>query len=171
MSNSSFSVPDGPEPCTPEFISMSASYGVSVIMEQIICNLDNKRDMNLTSIRDLLSRLRSWSFALPSTIKNCTVSSPISPEQKRQTLGNYAISCFYYYAVMLATRPILISHMLAKLKRLDPLDTSSSPPCHSNDHETKELAQACIDAAVLLVETTRRTQSIGLLIQNMTLLK
>jgi hypothetical protein len=101
---------------------------------------------------------------------NCTVSSSISPEQWWQTLGNFAVSAFYYYAVMLATRPILISYMLAKLKRLDRSDgTLGSHP--TIDRETKELAQVCIDAAVLLVETTRRTGSAGLLIQNMTLLK
>ncbi|KAH7169405.1 hypothetical protein DER46DRAFT_635317 [Fusarium sp. MPI-SDFR-AT-0072] len=162
ISNPSFSVPDGPEPCNAEFTSMSACYGVCTILEQIIYHLNNKQDTHLTSIKELLRQLRDWSSALPSSMTNCTVSSPISPEQWWQTLGNYAVSAFYYYAVMLATRPILISYMLVKLKRLDSSGT---------DRETKELAQVCIDAAVLLVETTRRTQSAGLLIQNMTLLK
>jgi hypothetical protein len=94
----------------------------------------------------------------------------MSPEQWWQTLGNFAVSVFYYYTVMLATRPILISYMLVKLKRLDRSD-SAFGPYGTSDQETKELAQVCIDAAVLLVETTRRTQSAGLLIQNMTLLK
>jgi predicted PurR-regulated permease PerM len=149
---------------------MSACYGVCTILEQITYHLNNKQDTNLTSIKELLRQLRDWSSALPSSMTNCTVSSPISPKQWRQTLGNFAVSAFYYYAVMLATRPILISYMLVKLKRLDPSDASSGP-YHTSDWETKELAQVCIDAAVLLVETTRRTQSAGLLIQNMTLLK
>ncbi|KAF4435187.1 transcriptional regulatory [Fusarium acutatum] len=112
---------------------------------------------------------------LPESYRNLSsethrFSSSISPEQWWQTLGNFAVSAFYYYAVMLATRPILISYMLAKLKRLDRSDGSLGS--HStSDRETKELAQVCIDAAVLLVETTRRTGSAGLLIQNMTLLK
>ncbi|RBR20866.1 hypothetical protein FVER53590_29260 [Fusarium verticillioides] len=170
ISNPTFSVPDGPEPCTPEFTSMSACYGVCTILEQIIYHLNDKQDTNLTSIKDLLRQLREWSSALPSSMTNCTVSSSISPEQWWQTLGNFAVSAFYYYAVMLATRPILISYMLAKLKRLDRSDgTLESHP--TIDRETKELAQVCIDAAVLLVETTRRTGSAGLLIQNMTLLK
>lgn len=170
ISNPTFSVPDGPEPCTPEFTSMSACYGVCTILEQIIYHLNDKQDTNLTSIKDLLRQLREWSSALPSSMTNCTVSSSISPEQWWQTLGNFAVSAFYYYAVMLATRPILISYMLAKLKRLDRSDgTLGSHP--TIDRETKELAQVCIDAAVLLVETTRRTGSAGLLIQNMTLLK
>ncbi|KAF5585052.1 transcriptional regulatory [Fusarium pseudoanthophilum] len=170
ISNPTFSVPDGPEPCTPEFTSMSACYGVCTILEQIIYHLNDKQDTNLSSIKDLLRQLREWSSALPSSMTNCTVSSSISPEQWWQTLGNFAVSAFYYYAVMLATRPILISYMLAKLKRLDRSDgTLGSHP--TIDRETKELAQVCIDAAVLLVETTRRTGSAGLLIQNMTLLK
>ncbi|KAF5695389.1 transcriptional regulatory [Fusarium denticulatum] len=112
---------------------------------------------------------------LPESYRNLSpethrFSSSIAPEQWWQTLGNFAVSAFYYYAVMLATRPILISYMLAKLKRLDRSDgTLGSHP--TIDRETKELAQVCIDAAVLLVETTRRTGSAGLLIQNMTLLK
>ncbi|KAF5568938.1 transcriptional regulatory [Fusarium phyllophilum] len=172
ISNPSFSVPDGPEPCTPEFTSMSACYGVCTILEQITYHLNNnkKQDTSLASIRDLLRQLRDWSSALPSSMTNCTVSSSISPEQWWQTLGNFAVSAFYYYTVMLATRPILISYMLGKLKRLDRSDGSLGS--HSaSDRETKELAQVCIDAAVLLVETTRRTGSAGLLIQNMTLLK
>ncbi|KAF5580102.1 transcriptional regulatory [Fusarium pseudocircinatum] len=125
---------------------------------------------NLSPETHRFRQLREWSSALPSSMTNCTVSSSISPEQWWQTLGNFAVSAFYYYAVMLATRPILISYMLAKLKRLDRSDgTLGSHP--AIDRETKELAQVCIDAAVLLVETTRRTGSAGLLIQNMTLLK
>ncbi|KAF4334055.1 transcriptional regulatory [Fusarium beomiforme] len=53
----------------------------------------------------------------------------------------------------------------------NPAATLSSSSCHTDDDETKELAQVCLDAAVLLVETTRRTQSAGLLIQNMALVK
>lgn len=101
---------------------------------------------------------------------NCTVSSPISPEKWWQTLGNFAVSIFYYYTVMLATRPVLISYMLGRLKRLDRSD-GAFEEYPASDAETKELAQVCIDASVLLIETTRRTQSAGLLIQNMTLLK
>ncbi|EWY89672.1 hypothetical protein FOYG_10476 [Fusarium oxysporum NRRL 32931] len=170
ISNPSFSVPDGPEPCTPEFTSMSACYGVCTILEQITYHLNNKQDTNLTSIKELLRQLRDWSSALPSSMTNCTVSSPMSPEQWWQTLGNFAVSAFYYYTVMLATRPILISCMLVKLKRLDRSDGAFGP-YGTSDREAKELAQVCVDAAVLLVETTRRTQSAGLLIQNMTLLK
>ncbi|KAF5670733.1 transcriptional regulatory [Fusarium circinatum] len=170
ISNPSFSVPDGPEPCTPEFTSMSACYGVCTILEQITYHLNNKQDTNLTSIKELLRQLRDWSSALPSSMTNCTVSSPMSPEQWWQTLGNFAVSAFYYYAVMLATRPMLIQHMLGRLKRLERSDGAFGSH-HASDRETKELAQVCIDAAVLLVETTRRTGSAGLLIQNMTLLK
>ncbi|CEI41646.1 hypothetical protein FVEN_g3713 [Fusarium venenatum] len=168
----SFSIPDGSEPWSPEFTSMSSTYGVCIILEQIIHRLDSKQDNGVESIRDLLSRLRDWSSALPSSMRKCTVSSPISLVQRRQVLGNFAVSGFYYYSVMLATRPLLVSYMLMKLKRLGPVDNvSSCPPCHTNERETRELAQVCIDAAILLVETTRRTQSVGLLIQNMQLLK
>ncbi|CAG1971591.1 unnamed protein product [Fusarium graminearum] len=167
-----FTVPDGPEPCTPEFTSMSSTYGVCVILEQITIHLDSKHEIGVALIRDLLSRLRDWSSALPFSMRTCTVSSPISLVQRRQVLGNFAVSAFYYYTVMLATRPLLISHMLMRLRRLGPLSTASSTlPCHTNDREMRELAQVCIDAAVLLIETTRRTQSVGLLIQNMQLLK
>lgn len=151
---------------------MSASFGVCTILEQITDHLDHKQDVNLSSIRDLLTRLRDWSSSLPPSVKTSTVKLPMSPEQRRQTLGNFAVSCFYYYSVILATRPILISHLLMKLKRLDPsAPSSTASPYRNNYRETEEMAQVCIDAAVLLVETTRRTQSVGLLIQNMALLK
>ncbi|KAF5700782.1 transcriptional regulatory [Fusarium globosum] len=65
--------------------------------------------------------------------------------------------------------PVLISYMLGRLKRLDRSDGAFGE-YPASDAETKELAQVCIDASVLLIETTRRTQSAGLLIQNMTLL-
>ncbi|KAL3590751.1 hypothetical protein FPOAC2_12953 [Fusarium poae] len=168
----SISIPDGSEPWSPEFTSMSSTYGVCMILEEIIHHLGSKQDNGVESIRDLLSRLRDWSSALPSSMRKCTVSSPISLVQRRQVLGNFAVSGFYYYSVMLATRPLLITYMLMKLERLGPVDNiSSCPPCHTNERETRELAQVCIDAAILLVETTRRTQSVGLLIQNMQLLK
>ncbi|KAK6706499.1 hypothetical protein SNK05_010377 [Fusarium graminearum] len=67
-----FTVPDGPEPCTPEFTSMSSTYGVCVILEQITIHLDSKHETGVALIRDLLSRLRDWSSALPFSMRTCT---------------------------------------------------------------------------------------------------
>lgn len=171
LDEAAFPVPDSLEPSPPEYLSMLASFGVCTILEQITHHLDYKEEMSLASIKDLLSRLRDWSLSLPLSVRTSSVSLPLSSEQRRRTLGNFAVSCFYYYAVILATRPVLISHLLMKLGRLDPSATSFPSGRRVQMCETEEIAQVCVDASLLLVETTKRTQSVGLLIENMALLK
>ncbi|POR38885.1 hypothetical protein TPAR_00891 [Tolypocladium paradoxum] len=166
------SIGDGLEPSSPEFLSMSSSFEVCTILEQIMDYLDHKRDvnMNLASIEEFLTRLRQWSQSLPSTVRFSSVTWPMSPEQRRQALGNFAVSCFYYFSVILITRPVLISYLLMKLKLLD-TSSAASAPCRVSSPEAEQIAQVCIDAAILMAETARRAQSAGLLIQNMCLLK
>lgn len=164
-----FSVSDDLEPKSPEYNSMSASFEVCLILEQITDHLDHGQETDLVSIQDFLRRLRELTEGLPASVKMSTVSSTISSEQRRQTLGNFAVSCFYYYSVILVTRPVLISNHLANLKRLDQSSNTSFDV--NSARETDEIAQVCVDAAILLVETTRRAHSVGLLLQQMALLK
>ncbi len=157
-------------PSLPEFLSMSASFEVCSILEQIMDHLDHKRDVNLASIEDFLTRLRQWSQSLPSSVRFSSVTWPLTSEHRRQALGNFAVSCFYYFAVILITRPVLISYLLTRLKMSDPSTESASsrpvlPP------EAEQIAQVCVDAAILMAETARRAQTAGLLVQNMCLLK
>jgi hypothetical protein len=133
-------------------------------------HLDHKRDVNITSIEEFLTRLRRWSQSLPPSVRSSSVTWPLPPEKRRQALGNFAVSCFYYFSVILITRPILISYLLMKLKLLDP-STATSAPCLASSPEAEQIAQVCVDAAILMAETARRAQSAGLLIQNMCLLK
>lgn len=158
------------EPDSPEYLSMNASFEVCTILEEIMDHLDHKRDVNITSIEEFLTRLRRWSQSLPASVRTSAVTWPLPPEKKRQALGNFAVSCFYYFSVILITRPILISYLLMKLKLLNP-STAASAPCLASSPEAEQIAQVCVDAAILMAETARRAQSAGLLIQNMCLLK
>ncbi|KAH7367040.1 hypothetical protein B0T11DRAFT_49889 [Plectosphaerella cucumerina] len=155
---------------SPEYLSMNASFEVCTILEEIMDHLDHKRDVNITSIEEFLTRLRRWSQSLPPSVRSSSVTWPLPPEKRRQALGNFAVSCFYYFSVILITRPILISYLLMKLKLLDP-STATSAPCLASSPEAEQIAQVCVDAAILMAETARRAQSAGLLIQNMCLLK
>jgi hypothetical protein len=165
----SFSVRDDLVPKSPEYNSMSASFDVCLVLDEITDHLEHGQETDLQSIQDFLRRLRHLTDRLPPSVKMSTVSQPISSEQRRQTLGNFAVSCFYYYSVILVTRPVMIAHFLAKLKRLD--QRSTTPFDADTLRERDEIAQVCVDAATLLVETTRRAHSIGLLLQQMALLK
>ena len=122
------SLGDGSGPLPLEYLSMSATYGVCTILEQITHDLDHQHALNVASVRYVLKLLQDCSSSLPSSVKLSTVSSPsMSQEQRRQVLGNFAVSCFYYYSVILATwpmfhqvcrqRPLQIASRCARQKR------------------------------------------------------
>lgn len=133
-----------------------ASYRVLVIIHEGVDMVYGKKVASTALIEQILNRIEEWSDSLPDFIRRPPSSSPIITPQRATTSSIY-ISCLYYFAVTLVTRPVLISTLTSP-------SIAATPPASS-------LASACLDAAVYLVQTCADARRAGLLLGNMCIMK
>lgn len=126
--------------------------------------------MGLTTAEDLLKRLQDWSAALPADMRrfNRSTDGPLTLQEQAQTIGNIHVSCVYYFAVMLTTRPFLISHLMAYMSNGT---LSATVPTDSTPGEVADLAQACIDSAILMANMCYEALQSGILLKQMCIVK
>ncbi|CAK7203039.1 hypothetical protein SEUCBS139899_005768 [Sporothrix eucalyptigena] len=142
-----------------------AAYKILAITMDIVETLYSKTAMkeNLSSghVEQCLDKIEAWSRSLPDTVRRAATTPPTTTPGDRLTMGSIHVSCLYYFAVTLATRPILIAVL-------------AGPPGASNNNSQnpqQQLASACLDAAVFLVQTCVDALRARLLLGNMCIMK
>lgn len=124
---------------------------------------------DLKSAEDYLQRLRSWSQSVPPELRQFTSANAINTDSEH-VIGAVHISCNYYFAVILVTRPFLISHLMAKLRGSGA--ATPHPAAMSGDSEKiSKLANACLNSAIYMSQTGFQAMESGYLLGNMCLLK
>lgn len=118
--------------------ALFAAYGILSITTDIVENLYTKRMPSVALIERAFARIEVWSRSVPKLLRTKS-SSPSGSIPDRQDVCRLHISCLYYFAVTLVSRPILISQLTSQ--------SSTSSVALS------PLASACLDAAVYLVQT------------------
>ncbi|KAM5359830.1 hypothetical protein ACJZ2D_014172 [Fusarium nematophilum] len=121
--------------------------------------LYDQKKITTPIVEQLLQDVERWKRELPESVRNpigVDGTSPGSSAAQNGAIGRAHISCFYYLAVMLVSRPFLISSLTAR-----PTNTTS----HS------QLAGACLDAAMYLAQTCIEALNAGLLQGNMCIMK
>ncbi|KAF7560207.1 hypothetical protein G7046_g3929 [Stylonectria norvegica] len=136
--------------------SLLSSYKILLLINDIVDEIYGKKEASTARIEQLLNTLESWRRELPDSLKSPAGLSSESLPDKGIT-SNIHVSCLYYFAVTLVTRPILISTLTSRLALGTPLSS--------------QLASACVDAAVYLVQTCVDAHKAGLLLGNMCILK
>ncbi|KAJ5783265.1 hypothetical protein N7457_005039 [Penicillium paradoxum] len=156
----------------PTDSGLMASYYLSLILDEILSRLYSGKAASAETAELLLRRLNSWSGCLPQTLR-----TPISEQKdrntiQRHTIGNMHVACSYHFAVILVTRPFLISALSVRLAKLQQsLSTVESGEELEEDPAHSRLAAACIDSAVYMLQTCMEVQQSRLLLRNMCLLK
>ncbi|KAJ3497433.1 hypothetical protein NLG97_g1901 [Lecanicillium saksenae] len=115
-----------------------AVYGILSITTDVVENLYRKRIPSVALIEQSFARIEDWSRALPKSARMQSKSKDHGIPD-RDDICRLHISCLYYFAVTLVSRPILISQL-----------TSQS---NVSSITLSPLASACLDAAVFLVQT------------------
>lgn len=140
------------ETTTLESTPILATFQILTIVNEIVNRIYVNKDNSIATAEELLERVEKWSRKLPRSLNN-RKDVPGNPTQK-ESIAEMHISCIYYYAVTLITRPVLVSAL-----------TSGSGSAGS------QLASACLDAAVFLVQACTNLHSKNLLIGNMAFIK
>lgn len=156
---------------TPVEVGLVASYQLSLIVDEITSRLYSEKAASAETAGLLLAKLNRWSDQLPECLRTPSESEEPDAAQER-VIGNMHVACSYHFAVILVTRPFLISTLSVRLARLHQAFSSDGPsepleedPAHSR------LAAACIDSAVYMLQTCKEIHQSELLLRQMSLLK
>ncbi|CAH0025284.1 unnamed protein product [Clonostachys rhizophaga] len=138
---------------------LAASYKIVSLISSIVDRVYDRKEISISLVEEFLQKLKEWGQEVPEFLhtlppSSSSVSQGDLPERKG-AIGRVHVSCLYYFAVNLVTRPLLIS----TLTRQQPADAVSS-----------QLASACLEAATLVVQTCNDAHKLNLLKANMSTL-
>lgn len=150
-----------------------ASYHLSLILDEIINRLYGEKAASAETADILLGKLNTWSECLPQSLRTSSLEQHENESVAREhTLGNMHVACSYHFAVILVTRPFLISALSVRLARLHHSLSNNSPrEAPEEDPAHSRLAAACIDSAVYMLQTCLEVHQSGLMLRNMCILK
>jgi hypothetical protein len=130
------------------FDILNASVQVLLIIEGIVLEVYSRKKISLQLTEGISRQLREWSGRWLGELKRVVSASP-GQEDKANVIGACQILCSYYYAVMLVSRPFLMYEMSKRLPETPARFQSNSDRISSG---RSKLANACIDAACLMIE-------------------
>ncbi|KAL4946767.1 hypothetical protein BDV06DRAFT_181504 [Aspergillus oleicola] len=149
-----------------------ASYQMTKILDEIVSRLYTDKAASTEVAESLLDKLKQWSNDLPQSL----LSSPSTPQERiaaqEHIIGSLHVACAYHFAVIIVTRPFMISVLGVRLARLHQDspglihdDTLLEDPAHTR------LANACVESALYMIQTCLEVHQSRLLLGNMCILK
>ncbi|TWU75863.1 hypothetical protein ED733_005490 [Metarhizium rileyi] len=143
---------------TDEMTRLISSHQIVSIINGIVDILYERKEISSSIVENFLTDIESWSQNIPKCLRS-PAKNPEFPGSNFTTgaIGSVHVSCLYYFAVTLVTRPIFISRLTA-------------PPA-SGGIVQSQLASACLDASVYLVQTCMDARKLDILYGNMCIMK
>lgn len=140
---------------------LNASVQILLITEAIVVEIYSRRKISLQLTEGISLQLRGWSNRWLQPLKVV-----VATDDEAQVSGACQVLSTYYYAVMLVSRPFLMYELYRRLSAdAPPLPhgaASAAAAATLSSGKTK-LADACIDAASLMVDPVLDLMERGLL--------
>ncbi|KAF4971701.1 hypothetical protein FZEAL_9765 [Fusarium zealandicum] len=125
---------------------LNASVQIFLVLEGVVTEIYSRRKISLQLTEGISLQLRDWSSRWLKQLKDVIANT--ETKNGAQASGACQVLSTYYYAVMLVSRPFLMYELCRRLS-----DTSASANGRSALTSGKsKLADACIDAASLMVD-------------------
>ncbi|KAF7542002.1 hypothetical protein G7Z17_g11819 [Cylindrodendrum hubeiense] len=124
---------------------LHASVQIFLILEGVVTEIYSRRKISLQLTEGISLQLRDWSLRWLKPLKDVLADPTI--HDQAQVSGACQILSTYYYAVMLVSRPFLMYELCQRLS-----DTSEPSPGRTAAPGKLRLADACVDAASLMVD-------------------
>ncbi|RDA83892.1 hypothetical protein CP532_3361, partial [Ophiocordyceps camponoti-leonardi (nom. inval.)] len=130
---------------------LGASVQILLITESIVLEVYSRRKISLQLTEGISRQLRDWAFRWLSQVNRVLLCRDDDDQShaSAQAVGACQVLASYHYAVMLVCRPFLMCELC---RRLSEAPSSSSASASSSSSGRTRLADACIDAAGLMVE-------------------
>lgn len=156
--------------------SIDSIYKLLDIADDVLV-VDWQNPNSPSSAKATIDRLAQWSGSLSSSplVDSHVTATPASRQEI--ALANLQLTCSYYYATMLATRPFLCLSCLHKRAATQDTASSLSYPAQTPasavtpDSDLALLTKSCEDAAVFMIGACHDTLQEGHLLDNMCLLQ
>ncbi|EAU34087.1 conserved hypothetical protein [Aspergillus terreus NIH2624] len=147
-----------------------ASYRMSQILDEIIVRLYGETAASADTAESLLAKLNEWSNSLPKSVLSSPSADTEPHTAQAHIVGSLHIACSYHFAVIIVSRPFLISSLGVRLARMcnSPGENES---LLQEDAAHVKLANACTDSALYMMQTCMEVYHSGLLLGNMCILK
>ncbi|KGO48630.1 Oxoglutarate/iron-dependent dioxygenase [Penicillium expansum] len=151
-----------------------------ILLEEIVDTLGKSNNiLHVPTAEGVLERLRQWSRGLPQNIRRFPHPSangrPLDAENRRVLLGSIHVSCVYYFAVILITRPFLVAYLMSRLRGKAPDHLISDPEEASDinikNNKVSRLAQVCVGSAITMVETCVKAKALNFTFGNLCLIE
>lgn len=162
-----------PEQRNNRAMALLATRGVTVILDESIRKSTEEGKLDTNAVEDLLQRLRDWSHALPSQLRQ-RVRKDDDPnlDSRELTIGSIHVAGVYYFGVILLTRPFLVQRITPQLRgRSTPLVVATDEDHAACSGKEDEFAQVCVEAATYMVHMCSEAMDAGLIWGNMCILK
>ena len=152
-------------------VTLECNFQLSIIVTEIVSTLYTPEGASIEAAEHFLSLLRQWSQSLPQQVRMTIAPSPADEDAQGLVVGSLHISCYYYFAVILVSRPFLISNLIAKSSTDQGTAEERDLGDGSTSKTVAEMGGVCIDAAVLMAQTCSDVDETGFLLENMCILK
>lgn len=152
------------------------SKGCSIV-ENVVQALRKGSILDGANAEELLSQLRNWIQSLPEAVRRFTFreTSTVGPEDRHELIGSVHVSCLYYFAVILVTRPFLIEYLISRLRgrAIDFLidDSEELSDVRIKNIKISQLAHVCVSSAAYMAETLQRIKAAEFKFGNLCLIK
>lgn len=152
-------------------IALDANYEACTFLDDIFSRFCKGNRVESSWAEQILQRLRDWSQSLSLDLRHFTKQGPIdiTVADREVLIGNIHVACVYYFAVILVTRPFLISHLMSQLRGKS--SETDIPPNATEREKIAKFSQVCIDSAIFMAQMTHNAMKSGLLLNNMSILK
>ena len=124
---------------------LNASVQIFLVLEGVVTEIYSRRKISLQLTEGISLQLRDWSSRWLKQLKDIVADPDI--QDRAQASGACQILATYYYAVMLVSRPFLMYELCRRLS-----DTAAPNGRSALTSGKSKLADACIDAASLMVD-------------------
>ncbi|KAH7110214.1 hypothetical protein B0J13DRAFT_516671 [Dactylonectria estremocensis] len=158
-------------------LAVSANYNLCSLIETISQALTRPTSLDLETAEGLLQSLRDWAKALPEGLRESISpdrGEKPKPAHRQQMIGNIHVACGYYFGVLLVTRPFLVARTIPRLHQAYAASQTrlqSTFDARPENSQIQELSEACLGAAVYLVQMCHEAASLDLLLGNMCILQ
>ncbi|KAL3482149.1 hypothetical protein BJX99DRAFT_252862 [Aspergillus californicus] len=134
--------------------------------------------LHVPSAENQLQRLRQWSRALPYGLRQFKPTSNtnyLHGPDRQLLAGSMHISCVYYFAVILVTRPFLVAYLTSRLRGKAPHNLVRDPDQASDinikNNKISRIGWVCVASAISMVEMCVKAKAANFTFGNLCLLK
>lgn len=157
-------------------IAFEAAFRAAKIIGEILNKMYREKAAGTLDDHHFLKRLTDWRLSLPAELRR-TVDIPTQPlsgkADREIAMASMNVACFYCYAVMLVSRPFLVSNSNSGLRNQSdgPVVEKSSANGELQSKGLEQLSRVCVDSAVCIIETVYNTSQTGALLSNTCFIK